>query len=634
MHILLFGGKGWIGQQIREFMESRGHIVHLTSCRADDPVLVTECLANYPQCERVISCIGRTHGGSYRTIDYLEQPDRLHENIRDNLYGPIILQQACHRAHRHFTYFGTGCIFENHYDDNGCPSDCTAWGENDQPNFFGSAYSIVKGFTDRLMKDSGLPVLNLRIRMPVSNRPHSRNFVTKLAGYENLVNFHNSVSVLPTLLPILEDMLQTCTTGTYNFTNPGTVCHQDIIAIVNSTRGFSILPKFMTEQTQQTMLLSRRSNNILDTSKLEAYCKSRSLELPMAYNAIAGILGEWQMTHSPRAFEVVLITGGLGFIGSHLICHLLESHPTWIVVNVDNVTYCANRKNIPADIASSNRYLFEEANIADAKTMRKIFKQYHPTRVFHLAAESHVDNSFGNISDFIETNVKGTTVLLSLAAEYRVERFLHMSTDEVYGETKPNSVVSEQSLLCPTNPYAATKVGAEAMCNAYRKSTLLDIVIVRCNNVYGPKQYPEKVIPRFAIRTLRGLPCELQGTGMTYRNFLHVKDACRALDITMTLAEANGTYNVGTYDEQCIASLPEQIAKILRVPCKVNYIADRPFNDTRYHINDDNLRTLGWSPKIPFPDGLADTVAWYRTNYEQHWTPADVEHACMAYYAQ
>jgi 3,5-epimerase/4-reductase len=251
--ILVYGGKGWIGQHFIKFL---GPVIH-TECRADDEVGVREELDRIKP-THVISLIGRTHGPGCPTIDYLEQPGKLRENIRDNLYAPLFLALICKEKNIHLTYFGTGCIFD------GSKKKYT---EEDVPDFFGSSYSTVKGFTDRIMHLFGDTVLNVRIRMPVA--PGPRNFIQKILSYEKICSNPNSISVLDSLFPCLVDMVLNKKTGTINLTNPGVISHNEILQMYHDIVDPTFTWKNFSIKEQDAILQSKRSNNHLDTTKLE-----------------------------------------------------------------------------------------------------------------------------------------------------------------------------------------------------------------------------------------------------------------------------------------------------------------------------------------------------------------------------
>lgn len=260
MKWLIFGANGWLGNQVVSILESNNdNVVVATTVRADN-VEDVETIMNEVMPDRVVSLIGRTHGHGIGTIDYLEQKGKLRDNVRDNLYGPFVLAKICYKRNIHLTYMGTGCIFT--YDD-----ERYMFHEDDHPNFFGSSYSIVKGYTDQMMKlfDN---VLNVRIRMPITPDFHPRNFITKIINYEKVCSVPNSMTVIPELLPIMLDMAKKHVTGTINLTNPGSISHNEVLELYKEIVDPSFTWQNFTVEEQNELLMCERSNNTLDTEKL------------------------------------------------------------------------------------------------------------------------------------------------------------------------------------------------------------------------------------------------------------------------------------------------------------------------------------------------------------------------------
>ena len=260
MKILFFGSKGWIGRQFCEYLNENNILYIESDLRADNEKDVEKEINEYNP-THIISFIGRTYGDNFNTIDYLEQPGKLVENIRDNLYAPIILSILCERYNIHYTYMGTGCIFE--YNDEGKKNN-----EDDLPNFFGSSYSIVKGYTDRLQHMYSKNTLNLRIRMPIINYDHDRNFITKITNYEYVCSVPNSMTVLHDMYPIILDMIKKNITGTFNMCNKGVISHNEILELYKTHVDNDFTWKNFTIEEQNKILLSKRSNIELSTEKL------------------------------------------------------------------------------------------------------------------------------------------------------------------------------------------------------------------------------------------------------------------------------------------------------------------------------------------------------------------------------
>jgi 3,5-epimerase/4-reductase len=270
MNVLLYGANGWIGAQVSELLLAAGHRVVKGQVRAEDQSgLEKEIQTVNPT--HVMSFIGRTHGSigdkAFTTIDYLEQPGKIKENVRDNLYSPIVLAMLCKKYAIHFTYMGTGCIFE--YDAEHTSDTANGFTESSEPNFFGSGYSVVKGYTDRLMHFFEDSVLNVRIRMPITSEVHPRNFITKITRYEKVCSVPNSMTVLDELLPILVDMAYKKVTGTINLTNPGVITHNEILMMYKELVNTNFTWKNFTIEEQAKILAAGRSNNYLDTTRLQ-----------------------------------------------------------------------------------------------------------------------------------------------------------------------------------------------------------------------------------------------------------------------------------------------------------------------------------------------------------------------------
>ena len=308
----------------------------------------------------------------------------------------------------------------------------------------------------------------------------------------------------------------------------------------------------------------------------------------------------------------LLVTGGYGFIGSNFINNNFIHCDN--LVNVDILNYCSNENNVFADIKTNPKYTFYKKNICDKNSILDILYKHNITHIVHFAAQSHVQNSFEHSLDFTQDNILGTHVLLECMRIYKkIERFIHISTDEVYGESlleKDEQKKNEQSILCPTNPYAATKAGAELMTQAYYHSFKLPIIITRGNNVYGPNQYPEKVIPKFICLLNNNQPVTIQGDGSQVRDFMHVNDTCNAIYNILCNGVVGEIYNIGCDLNHEISML--KLAKILikkiiktdEYNKYIQYIEDRPFNDTRYFISNEKLKKLGWKQQVPFDEGI------------------------------
>jgi len=308
--------------------------------------------------------------------------------------------------------------------------------------------------------------------------------------------------------------------------------------------------------------------------------------------------------------KVVLITGGCGAIGSCVVNYLKKTYTDTRFVNVDAITYCARRENIEEPALN---YVLYEGDICNVDFIRYIFKVEKPSLVIHLAAETHVDQSFGNSFRFTQTNIMGTHTLLECIHHIGgVELFIHMSTDEVYGSVNDGEICTEQSMFAPSNPYSATKAGAEMLCHAFMKSFHLPIIIVRCNNAISPYQHSEKLIPQCIECILNNRKINIHGEGKAKRTFIHATDIAKALDIISHKGENEAIYNIGTTMEYDVIAVVTEILSQMKPGESfenwVNYVPDRAFQDYRYSIDSTALRNLGWSDEISFKDAITDVI--------------------------
>jgi dTDP-glucose 4,6-dehydratase len=315
----------------------------------------------------------------------------------------------------------------------------------------------------------------------------------------------------------------------------------------------------------------------------------------------------------------ILVTGGCGFIGSNFINSYFFENPHITLVNIDAMHYCSNENNVNENVRFSMRYHLIEGNICSYDLIMNVLKIFNITNVVHFAAQSHVEDSFDNALQYTHDNVVGTHTLLEACRKYgKIKKFIHISTDEVYGESmldENEEKKNENSVLCPTNPYAATKAAAELIVKSYYHSFKMPIVITRGNNVYGPNQYPEKLIPRFIQQLKNNQKVTIQGDGSNVRAFLHINDVCSAVKLILEKGKIGEIYNIGS-DENSELSVLE-VAKILISKIKqtdnyvewIEYIKDRPFNDKRYYISNQKLKDLGWKINVIFEDGINHLIS-------------------------
>jgi dTDP-glucose 4,6-dehydratase len=327
----------------------------------------------------------------------------------------------------------------------------------------------------------------------------------------------------------------------------------------------------------------------------------------------------------------VLVTGGAGFIGSNFVRYALRTHQDWRVTTLDKLTYAGRRENLH-DVMDDPRHTFVHGDIADAPVSAPLVERSQI--VVHFAAETHVDRSIMSAGEFIRTDVEGTFVLLEAARRARdLRRFVQISTDEVYGSV-PTGASVETDELKPRNPYAASKAGADRLAYSYWATYGLPVLITRASNNYGPYQFPEKVIPLFVTNAIDDVPVPLYGDGRNVRDWLHVLDHCRAIDLLLTHGTDGEVYNIGGGNDVMNVDLTHRILRTLGKPeSLIAPVADRPGHDRRYCLDTTKLRGLGWTPQVPFEEGLRDTVEWYRAS-EWWWRPIKEQDAAFKrYYA-
>jgi dTDP-glucose 4,6-dehydratase len=312
----------------------------------------------------------------------------------------------------------------------------------------------------------------------------------------------------------------------------------------------------------------------------------------------------------------ILVTGGCGFIGANFVRLELESDPGISITNLDALTYAGNPDNL-ADLEGHARYRFVKGDIADRAFVLELVAEGKFDAIVNFAAESHVDRSISDATPFLRTNVLGTQCLLDAARGARVPRYVQVSTDEVYGTLAPDDpAFTETTPLAPNSPYAASKAGADFLVRAAHHTHGLETVITRCSNNYGPYQFPEKLIPLFITNALADIPLPVYGDGMQVRDWIHVRDHCRGVDAALRRGRPGEVYNFGGRSERYNMDVTRAVLKLTGKPdTLIRHVTDRPGHDRRYAVNCAKAEAeLGWSQTVTFEQGLADTVAWYKSN--------------------
>ncbi len=429
----------------------------------------------------------------------------------------------------------------------------------------------------------------------------------------------NSMTVLPDMIPVMVDLMEANITGTMNLTNPGHITHNEILEMYKEKVDPAFTWENFSVEEQNRILDSKRSNNVLDTRLLESLAS-----VPNIKDSISRLMDNYKtedIEDTPSTDMVdndsttLLVTGGAGFIGSNFINHLHSTTHSINIINFDALYYCANKDNVNESVRCSPRYTFVEGNLRSLDLLRHLFQSRRITHVVHFAAQSHVQTSFDDSLTYTMDNIVGTHNLLETARLHAKDlvKFVHVSTDEVYGESmldNEENKKTEHSILCPTNPYAATKAGAELIAQSYSHSFGMPIVVTRGNNVYGPNQYPEKLVPRFIQLLSQGKKVTIQGDGSCVRAFLHAEDTARAFKIILEKGKLGEIYKIGCDEgmEYSVAEVANMIIERMK-PCEpcnnwITFIEDRPFNDKRYYISNQKLKDLGWSVEIDFETGL------------------------------
>ncbi|MED3946208.1 dTDP-glucose 4,6-dehydratase [Priestia aryabhattai] len=314
----------------------------------------------------------------------------------------------------------------------------------------------------------------------------------------------------------------------------------------------------------------------------------------------------------------ILVTGGTGFIGSNFVRHMVETYPSYGIVNYDLLTYAGNLENLK-DIESHENYTFVKGDINNRELVDHLVKYHNIDVIVNFAAESHVDRSITEPNIFIKSNVLGTQALLDVTRANNLKKYVQVSTDEVYGSLGETGYFTEETPLAPNSPYSASKAGADMLVSAYHETFGMNVNITRCSNNYGPYHFPEKLIPLMVTNALEGKELPIYGDGKNVRDWLHVKDHCAAIDLVIHKGEPGEIYNVGGHNERTNNEIVHLIVEKLNAPQElIKFVEDRLGHDRRYAIDPTKLTTeLGWKPKYTFDTGIVETIQWYLDN--QDW---------------
>ena len=320
----------------------------------------------------------------------------------------------------------------------------------------------------------------------------------------------------------------------------------------------------------------------------------------------------------------IIVTGGAGFIGSNFIFHMLKANPDYRIICLDKLTYAGNLSTLEPAMTNP-KFLFVKADICDRKAVNELFETQKPDVVVNFAAESHVDRSIDNPDIFLETNIKGTAVLMDACRKYGIKRYHQVSTDEVYGDLpldRPDLFFTEETPLHTSSPYSSSKAGADLLVMAYHRTYGLPVTISRCSNNYGPYHFPEKLIPLMITNALADKPLPVYGEGINVRDWLYVEDHCKAIDLIIHKGTVGEVYNIGGHNEMRNIDIVKLICKELNKPeSLITYVTDRKGHDMRYAIDPTKIHNeLGWLPETKFADGIKKTIKWYLEN-EKWWKP-------------
>lgn len=454
-------------------------------------------------------------------------------------------------------------------------------------------------------------VLSAKLIHPINDEDLNEHYLQTL--WNDKPDEGRHITVLSDILPIVLALI-------HDGKAHGSVdiCNKGVISL-NSFRNLRSTPPRQRCQSIDTQGLTDQfenlNNQLIAPETRQLY--QAVFVLPNVSKSVQQILQQRSLKTNPDSPKIILVTGGCGFIGSTFINHWLATYPKDQIINIDRLDSVANVKNI--DHPESPNYSFILADINNKDIVLHLCRQYNITHIIHFAVQAHLDSSFGNSITFTESNVYGTHSVLEASRIYgKIQKFIHISTDEVYGET-PAGSQQEICLLNPINPYAATIAAAEFLVKSYGESFKLPYCIVRLSNVYGPRQHFEKVIPTFIQHILKGEKLQIHGDGKQIRHYLYVDDVIRAIELIFNRGKTKMIYNISTTNELTALDIANQILKKLQPSTKlddvVTYVKARSFREKRYCYTTSGLiKSLGWKEQVSFEQGLEKTIAWIQAN--------------------
>lgn len=601
---LVYGSTGFLGSHAIQVLKKQGKYFKVGLSRLENRESLEKEIKSSMPCH--VLCLAGIAGKP--NISWCEKNQI--ETIRANLIGQLNIADITSKLDINCTLLTSGAIYK--YDDEHELNSNKGFTEEDEPNFNGNFYSRMRIIEEQLLK-SYPNVLNLRITYPTSFDLDPRSLLAKLIKYEKIESIPISVTIIEDLWPIMIDMTEKRISGTYNFNNPGTISHDEILNIYKSTIN-----------AEHTWKLASPNKNVSASELSAEKLLNLGYKVPHVKESFQNLVNKIK---AEKMFKPknILLTGGAGFIGSHVALHLIKKYKDYNIVVLDILDQCANIKNLD-EVRDEPNFRFVKGDICDFELVKKVMVENNIDCVFHFAALSHVDLSIKDFLRYTEVNVKGTHVLLENAYQCRIKRFVHVSTDEVYGTT--GEVARADQALDPTNPYACSKLAAECIVMAYQKCFKLPVVISRSNNVYGPHQFLEKVIPKFINRLVKNQKCCIHGDGSHERDFLYASDAVNAFDLILHKGELNQYYNIGSSSVVKVIDLARMIIRIMnktevgREDEMIEYVEQRMIDDVRYRIECSPIKQLGWSQKVSFEQGLKETVDWYVKN-QDYWINCD-----------